>query len=188
MRVPLSVGLGLVVGYPVIVVLVSAFGFTNHTVWGVGAIGLMPFLFGAIAWIQPSRRRRDFYRLLRQRNALLCCLAFVVAIPLTRWPLWLSLALVGHRMEALVTEGVQSRYNHAKSEAERFGGLLGDWPFFFDGEPARGNWQCGLFRIYSYSACKTIDGNIVFQYELAPGTTLKLYILPGLRRWEIEEP
>ena len=179
MRVPLSVGLGLVVGYPVIVVLVSAFGFTNHTVWGVGAIGLMPFLFGAIAWIQPARHRRDFYRLLRQRNALLCCLAFVVAIPLTRWPLWLSLALVGHRMEKLVIEAFRepdSEYDSLDFALARLTGYT------------MVNKQCGSFLIRTIRIEKGSDGTTAIRYLLTTGMILRLYASPGMRRWEIEEP
>lgn len=95
MRVSAAGGRALVLGYLLGVALCSAVGFTNHTVWGVAAIGLLPFLLGALAW----RRRRT--QLTRQRNLLLAVLALVVSIPLTRWPLWLAIASVRPQWESL---------------------------------------------------------------------------------------
>lgn len=94
-RVSAAGGRALVLGYPLGVALCSAVGFTNHTVWGVAAIGLLPFLLGALAW----RRRRT--RLTHQRNLLLAVLALVVSIPLTRWPLRITFLLARTSLQRL---------------------------------------------------------------------------------------
>ena len=95
MRRLMSWGFWVVLVYPFVVMLLSALGFTNHVVWGVGAFGILPFLRGALAW------RRG-----KSKNCLLLVLALVLSVPLTRWPLQLSLAQSQARLQSLETKAL----------------------------------------------------------------------------------
>lgn len=96
-------GLFLILGAILVPIMLSGLGFVNPVVWGAVTVGLFPFLFGAVAWIYPTRQGRQWSALRRQRNVLLVCLAVFLSVPLTRWPLELTFFLSRSRLEHLRT-------------------------------------------------------------------------------------
>ena len=96
-------GLFLILGAILVPIVLSGLGFVNQVVWGAAMVGLFPFLFGAVAWIYPTRQSRQWRALHRQRNVLLVCLSVLLSIPLTRWPLELTFFLSRSRLENLRT-------------------------------------------------------------------------------------
>ena len=97
------------------VILLSALGFRNQVVWNAAAFGLLPILVGAVAWIFPARYRRDFRTLTRQRNTILACLALLLSVPLTRWPLEVSIQLARPTLERLRSQALQQAPNYSRT-------------------------------------------------------------------------
>ena len=115
-------GLFLILGAVFVPIALSGLGFVNYVVWGAAMVGLFPFLFGAVAWTYSNRRARQWRALRRQHNTLLVCLAILLSVPLTRWPLELTFFLSRSRLENLRTIA-ESRAPHLP----RFGWcILGD--------------------------------------------------------------
>ena len=96
-------GLFLILGAVFVPIALSGLGFVNYVVWGAAMVGLFPFLFGAVAWTYSNRRARQWRALRRQHNTLLVCLAALLSVPLTRWPLELTFFLSRSRLENLRT-------------------------------------------------------------------------------------
>ncbi|WP_309719342.1 hypothetical protein [Armatimonas sp.] len=187
MRITPKTGLGFVLSPIFCILLLSALGFRSHTIWTAAAFSLLPILFGALAWTHQVRLRRDFRTLTYQRNALIACLALLLSIPLTRWPLWLAIYSTSNQLDLLATDTLVQRQKEFDETAKRMAGGCGNWIHFFDryaGSPAR--WF-GLLHVNLVRVDKSHDEEILVYYTLASSIRIVRTIQPNQRYWTIEE-
>lgn len=181
-------GLGFVLFPLLCVFLLSALGFQSQTIWTGAAISLASILFGALAWTHQSRLHRDFRTLTLQRNALLACLALLLSIPLTRWPLWLAIYGRSSQLDVLASDTLVQRQKDLDEAAKQMeDSICGNWMLSFDCYADSPNRWVGLLYISQIRVDKPYNEAICVYYTLSSQIRIVRTIQSNRRYWTIEE-